>query len=482
MKQRPRVNPFEARTRQKLDDNFPPFEEACAPPRPRRAPTQEGAANLGPTDSSTRYATSLNRSGCSTNDSEANLSIAARSVLFEHNRHIHRCGLDQDDDNNTREEREHKDAGSSFASEGAQQRQHQHIYNNSLDADWHRFNDSQEIEHLQRQIFETIGPTNNGNVINNDVVGNEEHLHRSVSTRFIDQVVASSSESGEEAIEVHTEIPFDNQILASLSESGHEAIEVLTAISADQTTSSTISDYFNSSRVHLLLTPESVRNAPIQRDAVFLPRHRFEIDDSHDVSTSVASTSLNDDEIRLRQLLRITGLPAPSSRHYASRNSSNIENQDAVSSFSLNLSHISAEGSDTGHGGNLVDFSLNQSLLSNDPLIATEEAIPNLNNSSDKTSRKGRPPISPRRHRRNNKHQSNISNSSSRSQPKLPPTPPILMRHSSSRALAPWGTPSVHRDGELSESSETSAGLKDDLPVISKEAADRASQITVFTC
>ena len=76
-------NPFKARTRAQLDENFPPFEEALGPPRPPPSPgTQGGAAS-------------------SFNDSETNLSIAALSALFEHNRHIHRFGLDGiDDDNN----------------------------------------------------------------------------------------------------------------------------------------------------------------------------------------------------------------------------------------------------------------------------------------------------------------------------------------------------------------------------------------------
>jgi len=454
-------NPFHASTQQQRDENFPPFEEAFAPP-PRDAPRGPAAAAAAQQQQGVTTAqSSLNQSECS-NNSEANLSIAARSALNAHNRHIHRFGLDHDDDDD--------DEIMVGQVDGPQHLRQQH--DNSLDAEWDRLNNSNLLRQQQQEIFDRMGQVQSG-----------ISSSRSNNSLALNDSAASSSSSS-----FGTTNRFRDRVVASHSESGEEAIEVLTAISIDHgANTSSISDYFNSSRAQLLLTPESVRNAPIVANQQLpLPRFRNSplLDDSH--ASSVTSAPWNDEEIRMRQLFRMAGLPSPSSSEYAATRNNNNNNsvhaaavavassqqgQDTISSFSLNLSHISADGSDTGQGGivDIVDLSLNQSILSNDPLIAIEEVVqeyqPNANNNnssrdSNNHSRNGRtrvrnkvlpflaPPttattsrtsISPRR--RTFQNYSSSSSSSGNSPRKLPAKPAFQMRRSSPTALSPWGTP-----------------------------------------
>ena len=463
------INPFRARTSRQRDENFPPFEEAIA--RTGGTPrTQEDEAR----DSRSSSAALLNQSGCSSSD--ANLSISARAALNEHNRHVARYGLDDEDDEDETQQSARASAGQprNDKAEGEDTSTlPAPAPENALDAEWDRLNSSHAMINVSH------APSS--------ISTNDDSIHSSPDGRYCDRVVASHSLSGEEAIEVMTDL---------LSLSG-------------------VSDYFNTSRaLEQLRTPESVRNAPEStRNQVTDRRSRYDHvvfpDSRGGPSSSVASTSLNEsclneEEQHMRHLFRIAGLPPPPQDFLSE--TSGIDSRNG--SFSLNqvdLSHISAD-SETGN----VDLSFqNQSLLSGgDPLIAIDEIHPSdTSYTSEQQQLRVRNKVlpymsasssrSPRRRPTSNQNNSSSSSSSSHHhQRKLPPKSPLRMRHSPAASPSPWTTPprprTSTRDSSQSEFSPSAfaassvpstgaaaaaAAAEAALSPLSKLAADRASQI-----
>jgi len=466
------INPFRARTSQQRDENFPPFEEAFA----RTGGTTRAQEHHEPRDSRSSSAALLNQSGC--NSSDANLSISARAALNEHNRHVARYGLDDDEDETQQSARASAGQPRNDKAEGEEDTSNlpAPAPENALDAEWDRLNSSHAMINVSH------APSS--------ISTNDDSIHSSPDGRYCDRVVASHSLSGEEAIEVMTDL---------LSLSG-------------------VSDYFNTSRaLEQLRTPESVRNAPEStRNQVTDRRSRYDPvfpDSRGGPPSSVASTSLNEsclneEEQHMRHLFRIAGLPPPPQDFLSE--TSGIESRNG--SFSLNqvdLSHISAD-SETGN----VDLSFqNQSLLSGgDPLIAIDEIHPSdTSYTSEQQQLRFRNKIlpymsasssrSPRRRPTSNQNNSSSSSSSSHHhQRKLPPKSPLRMRHSPAASPSPWTTPPrprtstrdssqsafspsafaaspVPSTGVAAAAAAATTTAEAALSPLSKLAADRASQI-----
>lgn len=199
-----------------------------------------------------------------------------------------------------------------------------------------------------------------------------------------------------------------HKVVASHSIEEGEAIEVMTDIS--------VSDYFNTSRVQLLRTPEHIRFAPNHSDGITTREREAQLQSD----TSDASSS-NESAIIMQNLCLNAGLPP---QYFASTASQHTDH-----SFSLNnmdLSRISADGSESVRN---VDFSFNNNNVSstqsinssNEHLFAIDE-VPAVTDSSCKI--------------KNHKQQ--------RQQQHLPYIMGSISSSNSARRLSPRNRPSQH--------------------------------------
>lgn len=242
---------------------------------------------------------------CSFQSSVA-LSISARAALNEHNRHVARHGIDN-----------------SFTAQYIGQKDSALSAVDPYDVEWDRL------------LVNT----------NNSVHSN------GASFQLFDPSIISPNR-----VKVETDVDASHQTDTSFFLPRDETIE---GVRSEQS----ISNYFNTSAVHLLRTPEGLRFAPQNtRNNVTVREARNNDEFRNDLSGSSDTSSANESTKQMQNYLKSMGISTAIIDRSKSR-STKTEDKSCLLSY-VDLSHISADGSDGGDNVE-VSFSNNESLIHN---------------------------------------------------------------------------------------------------------------------